>query len=68
VDGKLIPSAEAARLLGQKPDTLSRWRSRGFGPEYIKLGAHRGRVYYELAAIEAFTESRRRRSTSDTGE
>jgi hypothetical protein len=42
------------------PRTLERWRWRGEGPAYLKIG---GRVAYRLADIEAF-EAEQRRATS----
>jgi hypothetical protein len=42
--------------------TLERWRWRGEGPPFIKIG---GRVVYRLEDIEAFETQQWRTSTSD---
>jgi len=34
---KILTSKEVANLLGIKPQTLAAWRSRGKGPEYIRV-------------------------------
>ena len=52
----------AAEYLGQSERTLERWRVTGAGPEYVKLGK---RVFYTEAALSAFVERSRRRSTSE---
>lgn len=36
---KLIPTKEAAEMLGTTEGTLKSWRSRGLGPKWVKLGA-----------------------------
>jgi len=38
---ELIPSDEAARLLGLKVHTLTSWRHEGKGPTYLKIGLAR---------------------------
>ena len=52
----------AAAFLGLKPSTLERWRSKGEGPVFHKIG---GRIYYTRADLDAWIESRRRRSTAE---
>jgi hypothetical protein len=56
-DLELIPDAEAAEILGQKPDTLAVWRCKGTGPAFYKVGR---RVFYTRSDINAFVVSRRR--------
>lgn len=34
----LLTNEEAAALLGIKPNTLEIWRTKGKGPEFVKLG------------------------------
>lgn len=34
----LLTPEEAARFLGVKEDTLYRWRHRGSGPAYVRVG------------------------------
>lgn len=37
----LLTNEEAATLLGIKPNTLEIWRTKGIGPEFIKMGKQR---------------------------
>ena len=60
----LVKDGKAAEILDLEVATLRRWRWKGCGPRYLKLG---GAVRYELAEIEAFKEASRRASTSDPG-
>jgi predicted DNA-binding transcriptional regulator AlpA len=55
---------EAAAQLNVKPTTLEAWRTRGEGPEYVKLGKA---VRYSSEALENFIKSRTRTSTSKEG-
>ena len=59
-----LDTRAAAAHLGLSPRTLDRYRVSGEGPAFYKLGT---RVRYRLADLEAWAESRRRRSTSDDG-
>ena len=59
-----LDTRAAAAHLGLSPRTLDRYRVSGEGPEFYKLGS---RVRYRLADLEAWAETRRRRSTSDEG-
>ena len=54
----------AAALLGVKPNTLAVWRYQGVGPLFVKCGA---RVIYRLRDINAYLDSRTRKSTADPG-
>ena len=63
-DTTYLDTRAAAAHLGLSPRTLDRYRVSGEGPEFYKLGT---RVRYRLADLEAWAESRRRRSTSDDG-
>ncbi len=42
--------------------TLVRWRGRGEGPAFLKIG---GRVVYRLEDVEAFEADQTRKSTAD---
>jgi predicted DNA-binding transcriptional regulator AlpA len=61
---QLLNQREAADLCRLSPRTLERWRCRGGGPVYRKLGR---RVLYRPADIDAWIASRLRHSTSDMG-
>lgn len=55
----------AAERMGVSHRTSEQWRIRGGGPRSFKLG---GGVRYEVAELDKWLASRRRRSTSDPGE
>ena len=60
----LLSAAQAARVLGVKPQTLAVWRLRGRGPRFIRLGGPRGRVKYDKATLEEWIAERTFQSTS----
>ena len=59
-----LSTGEASAFLGLSPRTLDRYRVTGEGPTFFKFGS---RVRYWKADLEAWAQSRRRRSTSDNG-
>jgi hypothetical protein len=59
---RLLPPSDIAGSLGVEINTLAKWRCRGEGPAYLKIGS---RIMYEQSALDAWLESRRRRSTSE---
>lgn len=61
----VVDSAEASRLLGISVATLNTWRSRGGGPEFIKVGCRA--VRYQRKQLMRFLTENRRISTSDRG-
>ena len=62
---KLVRTAEAARLLGVRPNTLKIWRFRGTGPVYHRLGTGpTSPVGYKLGDLAAWLEERRFDSTA----
>jgi predicted DNA-binding transcriptional regulator AlpA len=60
----LLNSKKAAAFLGVSERTLERLRTAGEGPKYVKFGMV---VRYDPADILAWTEGRKRASTSDCG-
>jgi Helix-turn-helix domain len=52
----LLTTNESAPVVGAEPITLKKWRVRGRGPAYIKLG---GKIRYKLADLLAFIEKGR---------
>ncbi|MGO9543270.1 MAG: helix-turn-helix transcriptional regulator [Rhodomicrobium sp.] len=54
----------AAAVLGISPSTLNKARMTGDSPPFYKIG---GRVVYRLGEIQAWLDTKRRRSTSDEG-
>ena len=55
VEGDMLTTAEAARLLGLAQSTLSKWRVKRKGPRFFKLGHA---VRYLQSDIDAFLTSR----------
>ena len=52
---KSISSKEVAVLLGVTDESVRRWRVRGGGPPFYKVG---GMVRYRIGALLAFMDSR----------
>src|SRR6187431_3303148 len=59
-----VAVGEAAEHLGLSASTLNKLRCAGGGPLFIKIGAQ---VLYEVADLDAWAASFKRRSTSDCG-
>ena len=57
----LIRASDLARLLGKAPATLATWRTRGFGPEFLKIGAS---VFYQRGDVVAWLKARRVKSAA----
>lgn len=62
-DDALVDTKEAARILNLAPATLATWRTRGGGPDYVKLGS---RVAYARPTLRAWALARRRSNTSES--
>lgn len=50
----LLSAGRAAELIGNHPKTLEKWRARGIGPKYLRLG---GRIRYTAQAIQEYISS-----------
>ncbi len=61
-DKLFLNTKEAAAYLGLKPNTLEKMRVYGGGPEYRKHGRY---VRYHIDDLNAWSELRKRSSTSD---
>ena len=59
---RLISTEDAATYCASAASTLEKYRLRGKGPTYIKLGR---RVAYDRADLDAWIASNRRNSTSE---
>jgi len=59
-----VRTQEAADHLGLSPSTLTKWRVTGKGPRFRSFGRL---VAYTLDDLDAWAETRARRSTSDDG-
>ena len=51
----LQSEAESAEILRIKRHTLAVWRTRRFGPKFVKIGS---KVYYRLEDLEEWIQSR----------
>lgn len=58
----LIDTREAAERMGLVPQTVSTWRTKGFGPPHITMGR---KVLYDPADIDAWIASNKHQSTKD---
>ena len=54
---ELISNDHAAHELGLKPDTLTAWRARGCGPNFVKVGRS---VRYSRADLADWLGAQRR--------
>lgn len=60
----LLDSHGAAAYLRLARQTLAKMRMSGAGPVYFKVGR---RILYDCTDLDAWLDTRRRRSTSDPG-
>lgn len=58
---ELLTPKQVSLLLGRSVPTLANWRVAGKGPAFAKVGTC---VMYPRTSVEAWLESRMRRSTS----
>lgn len=54
----LIRSAAAARMLDIREDTLRKWRAKGKGPPWVRMG---GAVRYQAEDVKAWVESQKQK-------
>ena len=54
---RLLTTAQAAKALGLRPQTLRKWRHLGRGPRYVRLGGRTGRAMYAPEALEEWVSS-----------
>lgn len=58
---QLVDAMTAARFLGVATRTLERWRARGFGPRFVKIGD--GLVRYRVRALIEWGAEREQKTT-----
>lgn len=62
----LLSCPQVASILGLRPQTLRKWRLRGKGPRYVRLGSGPGaRVAYRKTDLGEWLDQRTYLSTSD---
>lgn len=57
-EARLLSTNEVARLLGLEPRTLRAWRSRGIGPDFVRLS--RQCVRYRQTDVSKYIDARAR--------
>lgn len=55
---ELLTRKAAAEYLNLRPRTLARYAQMSRGPRYLRTGDQKGRVFYRLADLDAWLESR----------
>ena len=55
IEAPLLDDKDLARITGIKPSTWAKWRAKGEGPPYFKLGRL---CRYRLSAVEHWLETR----------
>lgn len=60
---ELLDTPALAKKLGIQANTLEKWRVRGEGPVYTRVGR---RIAYHPADVDAWLASRRAQSTSES--
>lgn len=63
-DDKILIPDEVSQLLRVEVDTLYRWRLKGCGPAFVRMGRGRGRIGYRKSDIDQYLMDSVRRSTS----
>lgn len=61
MDEKLLTPSELAAHWGIKPQTLQKWRTKGYGPQYLKISR---RILYPMRAVLKFEKSTLQQSTA----
>ena len=62
----VLSTSEAAQWLGVRPQTLRKWRWKGTGPRFVRLGTGpRSRAAYRMADLESWLEARSFKSTAE---
>jgi hypothetical protein len=62
----LLRAEEAAEYLGLSGHMLRKWRAKGYGPPFLKVGtAKASPVAYKQADLDAWLNTREREPTSD---
>lgn len=59
---QLVDAETAARFLDVSERTLERWRARGFGPRFVKIGD--GLVKYRVRTMVEWSAAREQGSTN----
>ncbi len=56
-EASLLTVEQAAALVGVSPWTLRKWRSKGQGPHFVRLGGALGSVRYRRQDLDAYLEA-----------
>lgn len=55
-EATLLTVDQAAAILGVSPWTLRKWRSKGQGPRFVRLGGKLSSVRYRRQDLSAFSD------------
>jgi len=61
MDEKLLTPSELAAHWSIKPKTLQKWRTKGYGPQYLKISR---RILYPMRTVLKFEKSTLQQSTA----
>lgn len=59
---QLVGEIVAARMLDAKPSTIQKWRVKGVGPRWVRVGRL---VKYDVEDLKSWAESHKVNSTSE---
>jgi hypothetical protein len=62
-DPLLVSESRAAAMIGAAPKTLERWRARGGGPPFVRIGPRM--IRYALDDLDRWWQARRAESLAD---
>ena len=65
MSNEVMSTRDLADMLGLQPQTLRIWRSQGRGPQYIRFGGSKSRVFYRKIDVEVWLERNTFTSTSE---
>ena len=62
---RLLDKTEVSEHLGVGESTLAKWRGRGIGPPFLKIGK---RIVYRMSDLEKWLDTRLKYSTRGYGQ
>ncbi|MFG1290640.1 helix-turn-helix transcriptional regulator [Xanthobacter versatilis] len=62
---RLLTVKDAAQVLCTSASHLNKLRCYGGGPEFIRVGAGKGGIRYQMSDLKAWIQSKKRRNTSE---
>ena len=65
MNNEVMSTKNLAEMLGLQPQTLRIWRSQGRGPQYIRFGGSKSRVFYRKIDVEVWFKRNTYANTSE---